>query len=53
MKRTERKKSVSVQKVFEWIYADEFDPEAERAINDPLLAESCRRDLMKRWNVAL
>lgn len=49
MKRTEQQKSVSAQKVFEWIYADEFDPEVERAINDPLLAESCKRDLLKRW----
>jgi len=41
--------SVSIQKVFEWIYASEFDPEVARAINDPLIAESCKRDLLKRW----
>ena len=46
----ERKNSVSIQKIFELLYTDEFQKEAvEMAVNDPLLAESCLRDLLKRW----
>ncbi len=49
---TKRNKSLSVQKVFELLYAKEFQKEAvETIINDPFLAESCRRDLSKRWNL--
>lgn len=42
--------ALSVQRVFELLYANEFHPDVLRAINDPHLAESCRRDLNKRWN---
>ena len=49
MEQIEHTNSVSIQKVYEWIYAAEFDPEVARAINDPLIAESCKRDLLKRW----
>lgn len=46
----EKKNSLSIQKVFELLYTDEFQKEAvETAVNDPLLAESCRRDLLTRW----
>ncbi len=44
-----RNDSPSIQQVFRWIYAEEFDPEVERAINDPFIAESCKKDLLKRW----
>jgi MOSC domain-containing protein YiiM len=44
-----RNDSVSIQQVYGWIYADEFDPEVERAINDPFIAEACKKDLLKRW----
>ena len=43
------KDAVSVQQVYRWIYADEFDPEVSKAINNKDLAESCRKDLLKRW----
>ena len=49
VKRITQTDSVSIQNVFEWIYAAEFDPEVARAINDPLIAASCRKDLLKRW----
>ncbi|MCK3684264.1 MOSC domain-containing protein [Maribellus sp. YY47] len=49
MKRIERKESVSIQQVYTWIYASDFDPEIKRAINDPNIAASCRKDLLKRW----
>lgn len=49
---TERKESLSVQKVFELLYAKEFQKEAvEMIVKEPLLAESCRRDLIKRWKI--
>lgn len=50
MERIERKESVSIQKVFKWLYASEFDPEVSRAVKDKLMAESCKHDLLKRWN---
>jgi MOSC domain-containing protein YiiM len=47
---TEKKNSHSIQKVFELLYTDELENETfEMAVNDPFLAESCRRDLLKRW----
>ncbi len=50
----EKKNSVSVQKVFELLYTSEFQKEAlERTLSIPFLAESCRKDLMKRWKVLL
>lgn len=51
---TEKKNSLSIQKVFELIYTEEFQKEAvEVAVNDPSLAESCRRDLLIRWKELL
>ena len=49
MTRIEQKNSVSIQKVFEWIYASDFDPEVKLAINNPFIAGSCKKDLLKRW----
>ncbi|WP_167615069.1 MOSC domain-containing protein [Maribellus sediminis] len=49
MELIERKDAVSIQQVYRWIYAEEFDPEVTRAINDPFIAASCKKDLMKRW----
>lgn len=50
MKLVETKNSISVQKIFELLYATEFQKEAvQTAVNDPFLAESCRKDLLKRW----
>lgn len=41
---------ISVQKVFELLYTDEFQKdEIMKAINNPFLAQSCRKDLLKRW----
>jgi MOSC domain-containing protein YiiM len=51
MKLIERKNSLSIQKVYELLYASDFQKEAvEMAVNDPNLAASCKRDLMKRWS---
>lgn len=50
MELLERKNSLSIQKVYELIYTDKFQKEAVlQAVNDPFIAASCRRDLMKRW----
>lgn len=49
MKCIEKKDSISIQQVYTWIYASEFDPEVKQAINDPNIAASCRKDLLKRW----
>lgn len=44
-----RNDSPSIQQVYRWIYAEEFDPEVARAVNDPFIAASCKKDLLKRW----
>lgn len=49
MHRTESDGIVSIKKTFEWIYAEEFDPDVARAIHHPFIAESCKKDLLKRW----
>ncbi len=50
----EKQKTVSVQEIFKLLYTPEFSKEAiEEAINNPWLAESCRRDLLKRWRNSL
>jgi MOSC domain-containing protein YiiM len=42
--------SVSVQKVFELLYTDYYqEEEIKEAIGNLYLAESCRKDLLKRW----
>lgn len=47
---TEKKDSVSIHQVFELLYTDKPKKSIlDLAINDPNLAESCRRDLIKRW----
>lgn len=46
----EKKDSLSIQKIYELLYTEEFNKEdVEKAVKDPFLAESCRRDLLKRW----
>ncbi len=46
----EKSDSVSIQKVFELLYTDNFQKEPlKQALNNKFLAESCRRDLLKRW----
>ncbi len=51
MELIERKNSIPVQKVFELLYASEFQKkEVEIAINDPFIAASCKNDLLKRWS---
>ena len=50
----EKKDSLSVQKVFELLYSKDFQKEAvKKAIDDPFIAESCRKDLLKRWGELL
>jgi MOSC domain-containing protein YiiM len=54
VKMIERKNSISVQKVYELLYTSEFQKnEVELALNDPNLAASCRKDLLKRWGSEL
>ena len=50
MEYIDKKESVSIQQVYRWIYADEFDPEVKRAINDQNIATACKKDLLKRWS---
>jgi hypothetical protein len=46
----ERKKSLTIHKIYELIYTDKVQREAvEQTVNDPFIAASCRRDLLKRW----
>lgn len=48
--RIQKQNAVSIQKVFELLYTDELQKDfIRKAIDDPNLAESCRKDLMKRW----
>jgi MOSC domain-containing protein YiiM len=50
MKLIERKDSLSIQKVYELLYTSEFQKEAvKQAVNDPFIAVSCKKDLLKRW----
>jgi len=52
--RMQKQNAVSIQKVFELLYANQFQKyEVEKALNDPNLAESCRKDLQKRWGEQL
>ncbi len=46
----EPQNSISIQKVFQLLYTSEFEKEAiETAINNPFIAASCKKDLLKRW----
>lgn len=45
----EKQRSLSIKKVFELLYTSEFDDSVKMAVNDPLIAESCKKDLLKRW----
>jgi MOSC domain-containing protein YiiM len=50
MELIKRKESLTIHKVFELIYTDKVQKEAvQQAINNPFIAASCRRELLKRW----
>jgi MOSC domain-containing protein YiiM len=50
MELIEKKEALSIQKVYELLYTSEFQNEAvEQAVNNPFIAASCRKDLLKRW----
>lgn len=49
VKLIERKDSLSIHKVYQLLYAREFDSAVSIAVNDPFIAASCKRDLLKRW----
>ena len=49
IKLIEKKDSLSIQKVYELLYAADYNPNVEIAVNDPFIAESCKKDLLKRW----
>ena len=49
MQLSDKKQSLSIHQIYTLLYADEFDEKVKEAVNDPLIAESCKRDLMKRW----
>ena len=52
-KLIERNKTgLSFRKVFQMIYSNDFSvEEVKEAVADPLLAESCRNDLIKIWRL--
>lgn len=48
----DKKNSVSVQSVFDLLYTSEPQEQAlKQTLENPWLAESCRKDLLKRWKV--
>lgn len=49
MELVEQKNGLSIQKIYELLYAPEFDPIVAKAVNDPFIASSCKHDLLKRW----
>lgn len=50
MQLIERKQSLTIHKVYELLYTDKVQKAAVmQAVNDPFIAASCRRDLLKRW----
>jgi MOSC domain-containing protein YiiM len=54
VKIIEKKNSLSIQRVYQLLYTDEFDRESVvQAVNDPFIAQSCRKDLLKRWGTFL
>lgn len=50
MELVEKKNSLSIQEIFQLLYAENFDPIVEKAVNDPFIAEACKKDLLKRWS---
>ncbi|WP_297093844.1 MOSC domain-containing protein [uncultured Draconibacterium sp.] len=50
MELIDKKQSLSIHEVYTLLYADEFDEKVKEAVNDPFIAESCKRDLLKRWS---
>jgi MOSC domain-containing protein YiiM len=51
MNWVEKTNSISIQKVFELLYTKTFQEEAiKQALNNLFLAESCRKDLLKKWS---
>ena len=51
-----KENSLSIHKINELLYTKNFTVEkenAQTAINNPFLAESCRQDLIKRWKIFL
>lgn len=46
----DKKQSQSIHDIFYLLYTSEYDPAVKDAINNPLIAESCKRDLIKRWS---
>jgi len=50
MELLERKQSLSIQKVYKLLYTDiPQKEEVIKSVNDPFIAASCRKDLLKRW----
>lgn len=49
MQLIDKKPSLSIHEVYSLLYVDEFDEKVREAVNNPLIAESCKRDLLKRW----
>ncbi|QIA07464.1 MOSC domain-containing protein [Draconibacterium halophilum] len=45
----DKKQALSIHEVYTLLYADEFDPKVKNAVNDSLIAESCKHVLIKRW----
>lgn len=42
--------SLSIHTIFNMLYTDKVDEKLlEKALNEPLLAESCRKDLIQKW----
>ncbi len=49
----DKKDSPSIQRVFKLLYTSDFENEKrnfDKAIHSPFIAESCRKDLLKRWS---
>ena len=46
----DKKQSQSIHDIFYLLYTSEYHPAVKDAINNPLIAESCTRDLIKRWS---
>jgi len=50
MELVEKKNSLSIQKVYELLYTSEFQKEdVQLAVNNPFIAASCKKDILKRW----
>lgn len=49
MELIEKKNGLSIQNIYQLLYAEKYDPAVAKAVSDPFIAEACKKDLLKKW----